>query len=90
MWLLIVVILTCLELYPVHAYRDGARNVSCFNHSVDHKAQVSNNLTYDCDVNPPACPYFLRIRKVLDTANLTVNANETANNITCNHLYAST
>lgn len=89
MWLLITVILMDL-LCPIHTYRDGARNESCFDHYVNHSAQA---IIHDCDVDPSSCPYFLRIHEVLDMEELTVNntnTNEPASNITCgNHIYAS-
>ena len=86
MWLLIVVISMGL-FHPIHAYRDGARNESCFDHGINYGAEI---FTHSCDVDPSSCPYFLRISEVLDVANLTVNTNETTNNITCgNHIYTS-
>ena len=53
----------------VFAYRDGARENSCYDHSIDHGAGTE---TFPCDP-PPArepCPFFLRIREVMNETTL--------------------
>ena len=80
---LVVLFLLC-EISPlVLAYRDGARENSCYDHSIDHE---SGTETFPCV--PPSCPFFLRIRKVMDDTTLQLD-NETTNTYQCGRIYGS-
>ena len=84
LWWTAVIFLVGLFHYPSLAYRDGARNNSCFNHTIDHR----NSIIRDCDA--PNCRYFLIIKEVF-MENLTDMSTNVAENITCGeHLYSST
>ena len=68
------------------AYRDGARENSCYDHSIEHGAGTE---TFPCDP-PPArepCPFFLRIREVVNEATLELG-NET-DTYQCGRIYGS-
>ena len=65
------------------AYRDGARENSCYDHSIDHGAGTE---TFDCV--PPSCPFFLRIREVMDNSTLELY-NDTTNTYQCGQIYGS-
>ena len=67
---------------PLLAYRDGARENSCYDHSIDHGAGTE---TFNCD--PPSCSYFLRIREVVNEATLELG-NE-MNTYECGRIYGS-
>ena len=81
---LIVLLFLLCEVSPlVLAYRDGARENSCYDHSIDHGAGTE---TFDCE--PSQCPFFLRIREVVDEATLELG-NETTNTYQCGRIYGS-
>ena len=85
MKLLVLLLLHCIAR-PLLAYRDGARDNSCYDHSIDHGAGTE---TFPCDP-PPArdpCPFFLRIREVMDEATLELG-NETST-YQCGRIYGS-
>ena len=67
---------------PLLAYRDGARENSCYDHSIDHGAGID---PYDC--NPPSCSYFLRIREVVDAATLELGSE--TDTYECGRIYGS-
>ena len=80
---LIVLLFLLCEASPLLAYRDGARENSCYDHSIDHGEGTG---TFDCV--PPSCPFFLRIREVVDNATLELG-NETTNTYQCGEIYGS-
>ena len=55
----------CLLFACVASYRDGARENSCYDHSIDHGPDAG---IIPC--TPPTCPYFLNIREVVDESTL--------------------
>ena len=67
---------------PLLAYRDGARENSCYDHRIDHGAGTE---AFPCD--PPSCSYFLRIREVVNEATLELG-NET-DTYECGRIYGS-
>ena len=66
----------------VFAYRDGARENSCYDHSIVHGPGTE---VFQCD--PPSCSFFLRIREVVDETTLELG-NET-NAYQCGRVYGS-
>ena len=64
---LILVYLLFLEIKfsCVYSYRDGARENSCFNHTIDHG---TGSFLLEC--TPPGCRYFLIIKEVVNEATL--------------------
>ena len=75
-------ILHCMVSPSVLAYRDGARENSCYDHSINHGAGTE---TFDCE--PPSCPFFLRIREVVNDTTLELG-NETTM-YQCGQVYGS-
>ena len=76
----------CLLFTCVASYRDGARENSCYDHSIIHE----NSEIVPC-VPPPArepCPYFLNIREVVDEGTLELG-NETVTDYQCGKIYGS-
>jgi hypothetical protein len=62
------------EASPLLAYRDGARENSCYDHSIDHGA---GTVAFPCSVGgPQPCRFFLMIREVTDEATLQLGGNE--------------
>ena len=82
MKLSVLLFLLC-EASPLLAYRDGARENSCYDHSIDHGADT---VPFPCV--PPTCPFFLRIREVMNEATLELG-NETTNTYQCGRIYGS-
>ena len=82
MKLFVMFILHCVAS-PLLAYRDGARENSCYDHSIDHGEGAG---TFACD--PPLCPFFLRIREVVDNATLELG-NETMSTYQYGRIYGS-
>ena len=70
----------------VFAYRDGARENSCYDHSIEHGAGIE---TFPCDPLPARdpCPFFLRIREVVNQTTLELG-NET-DAYQCGRIYGS-
>ena len=79
---MVISILLCTIPTSLLAYRDGARENSCYDHSIDHGAGTE---TFNCD--PPSCSYFLRIREVVNEATLELG-NET-DTYECGRIYGS-
>ena len=75
-------IVLCAVVYGVFSYRDGARENSCYDHSIEHGAGIES---FSCD--PPSCPFFLRIREVVDENTLELG-NE-LNAYQCGRIYGS-
>ena len=76
----------CLLFVCVSSYRDGARENSCYDHSIIHE----NSEIVSC-VPPPArdpCPYFLNIREVVEEDTLTLG-NDTVTDYQCGKTYGS-
>ena len=67
----------------VHGYRDGARENSCYNHTIDHGV---GSFLLDCD--PSSCRYFLIIKEVVDENTLELG-NETTDTYECGRIYGS-
>ena len=65
---------------PLFAYRDGAKENSCYDHNIDHGAGTQ---TFLCV--PESCPFFLRIREVVNEATLELG-NET-DTYQCGRIY---
>ena len=80
--LMVISILLCTIPTSLLAYRDGARENSCYDHSIEHGAGIE---PYEC--NPPLCSYFLRIREVVNEATLELG-NET-DTYECGRIYGS-
>ena len=80
---LIVLFLLCEVSPSVLAYRDGAREDSCYDHSIDHGDGTES---FPCD--PSQCPFFLRIREVVNDTTLELD-NETTNTYQCERIYGS-
>ena len=83
-WWTIVVICLVGHIYPSLGYRDGAREDSCYNHTIDHGPRL---VLLDCV--PSTCRYHLIIKEVF-AENLTdMSVNDTTS-ISCgDHLYSS-
>ena len=85
MKLLIIVLLLCIVPTKLFAYRDGARENSCYDHAIDHGAGTD---VFDCvPTSTPPCPFFLRIKEVVNTDTLELG-NET-DTYQCGELYGS-
>ena len=85
-YLIVVSLLLCIVPTKLFAYRDGAREDSCYDHSIEHGAGTE---TFPCDP-PPArepCPFFLRIKEVVNEATLELG-NETST-YQCGRIYGS-
>ena len=63
------------------AYRDGARENSCYDHSVIHEGAT----IVPCTVS--TCPYFVLIREVVDDATLELGSE--TNTYECGRIYGS-
>ena len=74
-------ILHCMTS-PLLAYRDGARENSCYDHSINHGTGTE---TFPCE--PQSCSFFLRIREVVDDTTLELG-NETTT-YQCGQVYGS-
>jgi hypothetical protein len=84
MKLSVLLFLLC-EASPLFAYRDGARENSCYDHSIDHGEGI---VPFSCSVGgPQPCRFFLRIREVTDEATLQLG-NET-DTYQCERIYGS-
>ena len=84
MWRWTAVVFLGGLIFTSLAYRDGAREDSCYNHAVDHGP---GSFLLDCV--PSFCRYFLIIKEVF-MENLTDMSINEADNITCGeHLYSS-
>ena len=84
--LLVAVSLLYIAPTKLFAYRDGARENSCYDHSIVHE----NSEIVPC-VPPPAsepCPYFLNIREVVDEGTLTLG-NDAVTDYQCEKTYGS-
>ena len=81
MKLLLILSLLCIAPTKLLAYRDGAREDSCYNHTIIHDGA----LIFEC--NPPVCPFFLRIREMMNESTLELG-NET-DTYQCGELYGS-
>ena len=77
-------IITCLIAISthLHGYRDGARENSCYNHTIDHGA---DSFLLDCV--PSSCRYFLIIKEVVNENTLELG-NET-DTFECGRIYGS-
>jgi hypothetical protein len=83
--LIAVSLLLCTFPTNSFAYRDGARENSCYDHSIDHGA---GTVAFPCTVGGPSpCRFFLRIREVTDEATLQLG-NET-DTYQCGRIYGS-
>ena len=86
-WILILDVLCMMcAVICVFAHRDGARENSCYDHSIDHGTGTE---TFPCDP-PPArdpCPFFLRIREVMDETTLELGDETDA--YQCGRIYGS-
>ena len=65
---------------PCHAYRDGAREESCYDHNVTHVGAFKFNCGTDCR-------YFLNVKEVVDETTLELG-NETSS-YECGKIYGS-
>ena len=72
----------CLLFTCVASYRDGARENSCYDHSIIHE----NSEVVSCV--PRTCPYFLNIREVVDEGTLELG-NDTVTDYQCGKTYGS-
>ena len=63
-----------------HAYRDGAREESCYDHNVDHVGAFKTN----CG---DGCRYFLNVKEVMNETTLELG-NETSS-YECGKIYGS-
>ena len=68
--------------YPLLAYRDGARENSCYNHAIDHGPGTD---MFPCV--SPSCPFFLRIREVVNKNTLELGSE--IDTYQCGELYGS-
>ena len=66
----------------VHGYRDGAREESCYNHTVDHEGDV-----FFGDCLPSSCRYFLRIKEVVNET--TLELGNVTDTYECEKIYGS-
>ena len=80
--LLVAVSLLCIAPTKLFAYRDGARENSCYDHSIVHE----NSEVVPCV--PPTCPYFLKIKEVVDEDTLT-QGNDPVTDYQCGKAYGS-
>ena len=67
---------------PLLAYRDGARENSCYDHAIDHGAGTD---IFSCV--PPSCPFFLRIKEVVN--NDTLELGNVTDTYQCGRTYGS-
>ena len=79
--LLSILAITCMT--PSYAYRDGAREESCYDHLVNHTGAIG----LDCIVGTPNCRYFLVIKEVVNETTLELG-NET-DTYECGRIYGS-
>ena len=85
MKLLIIVSLLCIVPTKLFAYRDGARENSCYDHAIDHGPGTD---VFPCvPTSIPPCPFFLRIKEVVNIDTLELG-NET-DTYQCGELYGS-
>ena len=78
----LLTILTIAFFTPLSAYRDGAREESCYDHLVNHP----DSFTLDCV--PGICRYFLVIKEVVNEKTLELG-DETVNSYECGKIYGS-
>ena len=79
----LMIIILLLSITPTFAYRDGAREESCYDHLVNHTGAIG----LDCIVGDPNCRYFLVIKEVVNERALELG-NET-NSYECGRIYGS-
>ena len=80
------ILLVCavsLCFVSVHAFRDGAREESCYDHLVNHTGAIG----LDCIVGDPNCRYFLVIKEVVNETTLELG-NQT-DSYECGRIYGS-
>ena len=65
MFLAVIFLITVTFFTPSFGYRDGAREESCYNHTVNHEGEV---FVQDCV--PSSCRYFLVIKEVVNETTL--------------------
>ena len=81
MKLFVMLFLHILMASPLFAYRNGARESSCYDHKIEHEGAS----IFEC--NPLSCPFFLRIREVVNETTLELG-NET-DTYQCGRIYGS-
>ena len=79
----IFVMFELMCITPTLAYRDGAREESCYDHLVNHTGAIG----LDCIVGDPNCRYFLVIKEVVNETTLELG-NETGT-YECERIYGS-
>ena len=80
---LIISLLLCIAPTKLFSYRDGARENSCYDHSIQHGEGTE---TFNCV--PASCPFFLRIKEVVNEDTLELS-NETVSTYECGRIYGS-
>ena len=80
-----VVFLLYIAPSKLSAYRDGARENSCYDHAIIHGDGTD---IVPCIVNS-GCPYFLNIRAVIDEDTLELGDEMLVNAYECGKIYGS-
>ena len=85
MKLLTAVFLLYIAPSKLSAYRDGARENSCYDHAIDHGTGTE---IVTCIVKSE-CPYFLNIRAVIDEDTLELGDEMLVDAYECEKIYGS-
>ena len=76
----LIVISGLVLITSCHAYRDGAREESCYNHSIEHVGAFVR----ECD---EGCRYFLIVKEVVNEA--TLELGNVTTSYECGKVYGS-
>ena len=83
MKILIVMMFELICITPTLAYREGAKEESCYDHLVNHTGAIG----LDCIVGDPNCRYFLVIKEVMNETTLELGIQ--TNSYECGRIYGS-
>ena len=75
-------LITLTFVVPSFGYRDGAREESCYNHTVNHEGDV-----FFGDCVPSSCRYFLVIKEVVNET--TLELGNVTDTYECGKIYGS-